>query len=118
MTDIASLMAKLQFTEEDLDVKQYSLLPEGDVPEFQYGSWLKVETTRTNQDNGKKPKSGIVFTKPTEPTVVREESTLAIHKQNGDHGKGLGSGTSKPKGSNWTHWHKDGEGSYTSTKKS
>ncbi|KAK8593705.1 hypothetical protein V6N12_045780 [Hibiscus sabdariffa] len=108
MADIALLMAKLQCSEEDLDgmdpiqfeedhhvegsdkwlVRKCSLLPEGDVPEFQYGSWLKVETTRPNQDKAKKLRTGIVFTKPVEPAMVRERSALAISTQNGDRGKG------------------------------
>ncbi|KAK8650545.1 hypothetical protein V6N13_140180 [Hibiscus sabdariffa] len=134
MTDIASLMAKLRFTEEDLDsmdTLQFeedhhveglekwlcSLLLEGGTPEFQYDTWLKAESTRPNQDNVKKPKLGIVFTKHTEPTGVREEGILVMRAQNGDRGKGVGSDSSTSKGSKRTHGRKDGEGSHLGTKK-
>ncbi|KAK8997817.1 hypothetical protein V6N11_012354 [Hibiscus sabdariffa] len=118
MTDIASLMAKLRFTEEDLDSMDTLQFEEDHhVEEFQYDTWLKAESTRPNQDNVKKPKLGIVFTKHTEPTGVREEGILVMRAQNGDRGKGVGSDSSTSKGSKRTHGRKDGEGSHLGTKK-
>ncbi|KAK9007065.1 hypothetical protein V6N11_019393 [Hibiscus sabdariffa] len=97
--------------------KPCSLLPEGETPEFQYGTWLKVESTRPNQDNVKKPKQSIVFTKHVEPTVVNDEVFLVIRTQNSDRRKGVGSSSSTSKGSKRTNRRKDGDVSNPGEKK-
>ncbi|KAK8628436.1 hypothetical protein V6N13_064143 [Hibiscus sabdariffa] len=136
MADITSMIAKLHFTKEDFDDMD-TLQFEEDHHVEGSEKWVggkvltpllidndmlirvfkPVESTRPNQDNVKKPKQSIVFTKHVEPTVVNDEVFLVIRTQNSDRRKGVGSSSSTSKGSKRTNRRKDGDVSNPGEKK-
>ncbi|KAK8980469.1 hypothetical protein V6N11_029029 [Hibiscus sabdariffa] len=77
MSNISSLMANLRFTDEDLegmDALQFEdnhhvegldkwIVGKGDLPEFQFGPWLKVDSAQPKITTVRRSRTRIVITK-------------------------------------------------------